>query len=175
MRHPGTRSTERASMNNLSYPWLRGVRDLGPTLARVVVGAVMLAHGWQKITNGVDGFAGFVDQLGIPAPTFMAYLVTGLELIGGALLIVGLLSRVTATLLAVQMLFTAFLVKVANLGVPFIGSEGTGWELDITLFAAFGAIVLLGPGLFALDSVVGIEERRAARASRRPGGVVQPA
>lgn len=146
-------------MRALAFP------ELGPTVLRVITGVVMAVHGWQKITNGVDGFAGFLEQLALPAPMVLAYVVTVLELGGGLLLVAGLLSRLMGLLLAIYMLFTSFYVKVGKLGVPMIADQGTGWELDIVLFAAFVAIVLLGPGLLSIDTAIGLERRRAGRAA----------
>jgi putative oxidoreductase len=94
----------------------------------------------------------------------LAYVVTVLEFGGGLLLLAGLLSRLVGLLLAIHMLFTSFVVKVGKLDVPLIAEQGTGWELDIVLFAAFVAIVLLGPGSLSLDAAVGIEQREAGRA-----------
>lgn len=127
-------------------------------IMRVVAGAVFVAHGVGKVADGIDGFAGFVESLGIPAPTVVAYAVTGLELIGGALLIVGLLSRVAGALLALEMLATAFVVKVGLQGTALIASGGTGWELDIALFALGAGVALIGPGRVALDAAFGIDE-----------------
>jgi uncharacterized membrane protein YphA (DoxX/SURF4 family) len=155
---------KRFVMRVLSFSFLRSLREAGPTVLRVITGLVMAVHGWQKITNGVDGFAGFLEQLALPAPMVLAYVVTVLEFGGGLLLLAGLLSRLVGLLLAIHMLFTSFVVKVGKLDVPLIADQGTGWELDIVLFAAFVAIVLLGPGSLSLDAAVGIEQREAGRA-----------
>ncbi|MBA2579171.1 MAG: DoxX family protein [Euzebyaceae bacterium] len=55
--------------------------------------AIIGYHGWLHIAGGLDGFGGFIATLGVPAPTLVAYLVTGLELAGGILLAVGGLTR----------------------------------------------------------------------------------
>ena len=63
-------------------------RDLILLIARVGLGVVFIAHGWQKYrTNGIDGTATGFDQMGVPAPTLSAYYATAVELIGGAALI----------------------------------------------------------------------------------------
>lgn len=134
------------------------LREAAPLIMRVVAGAIFVAHGIGKITGGIDGFAGFVESLSIPAPTVVAYAVTGLELIGGALLVVGLLSRLVGALLALEMLATAFVVKVGLQGTALIASSGTGWELDLALFALSAGVALIGPGRVALDAAFGIEK-----------------
>ena len=68
--------------------------DAALLVVRLIVGIIMLAHSWQKLTVfGPANFAQGLAQSGVPLPMFMGYLVTFTELIGGVLLIVGLLSR----------------------------------------------------------------------------------
>lgn len=127
------------------------------TVLRLAVGPVMAAHGFQKFRAGPAGqFAGLLDQLGVPAPVVMAYLVTGLELVGGILLVVGLITRLWGLLIAAQMVITTVLVK-AQVGLIGPSGGGTGAELDIALGAGALAIALLGPGKLALDRPLGIE------------------
>lgn len=151
-------------MHALSLPFVHRWPDAGRLLLRLIAGVVITSHGIQKIQGGVENFAGFVGSLGIPLPTATAYLVTGLELVGGILLIVGLLSRLGGLLLALEMIGTTLLVKV---DVGLISAEGVGAELDLVLLAAFAGIVLLGPGRASLDAVLGIEgERRHSAATK---------
>jgi putative oxidoreductase len=117
----------------------------------------MAWHGWQKIDGGIGGFEGFVRSLDLPVPALLAPVVTWLEFLGGLLLIVGLLTRLWALLIGVEMVFTAFLVKASKLDVGFIGAEGTGYELDLMILAACAALVLLGPGRASADAAIGIE------------------
>ncbi|HYI45076.1 MAG TPA: DoxX family protein [Actinomycetota bacterium] len=132
---------------------------LGLLGLRIGVGVVMAWHGWQKVDGGVTNFAGFVESLGIPAPTFMAYLVTGLELLGGLALVIGVLTRVIGGLIAIEMALTGFWVKGSKLDAPFIGTEGTGIELDFVLMTGALALFFLGAGRLSIDQAVGLEER----------------
>lgn len=75
----------------------------------------MFAHGLQKLQGGPANFGRFLSQLGVPAPELMAYVVTFVELVGGALLIVGFLSRLSALLLTIDLAVAILLVKV-NIG-----------------------------------------------------------
>lgn len=75
-------------MHPLSLPFLHGLRDEALLVLRVVAGGIIGYHGWLHIAGGLDGFGGFIATLGVPAPTLVAYLVTGLELAGGILLAV---------------------------------------------------------------------------------------
>ena len=128
----------------------------------------MAVHGWQKLTE--VGPANFGRQalanLGVPLPVFMGYVVTLAELIGGILLIVGLLSRLAALILAIEMVFTTLLVKI-NVGFIAPPGSGAGAELDLILLAAFLTILLVGPGRLSLDELIGIEEEGLARGRGR--------
>src|ERR687883_1797867 len=140
---------------------------LAPLILRVMAGIIMAAHGWQKLIEfGPANFGRLLTDLGVPLPVFMGYVVTFVEFIGGILLIVGLLSRLAALILAIEMVCTTLLVKVH---VGFIAPQGSGAgaELDLILLAAFLTILLVGPGRLSLDELVGIEEEGLARGRGR--------
>lgn len=128
--------------------------DVAGAVLRVITGVVMAYYGWNKVDSGIGGFGQFLDSLGVPFPGFMAYVVTFLELGGGILLVVGLLTRLWALLIAIEMVFTTMLVK---LDVGFISQQGAGLELDLMIFAAAVALLLLGPGRLSVDHALGIE------------------
>lgn len=137
---------------------LTRLAPFAPTILRVAMGIVFIAHGLQKLNNGVDGFSGFLGSLGVPMPQLMGWVVTILEVGGGILLIIGLGTRIVALLLAIQMVFTIVLVRAE---VGLIGEQTTGAEVDVMLLAAGLALVLLGPGAAALDRIIGLEPRHA--------------
>lgn len=148
-----------------SGPSLAGrVADFGPLLARVIVGVIMVAHGWQKLTMmGIGGFAGYLESLSVPLPGLAAVVVSLVELIGGILLILGLLSRVAALLLTINLAVATVLVKV-QIGLIAPEGQGAGAELDLALIAAFLVVLLSGPGKLALDRMLGIERAPGAAA-----------
>jgi putative oxidoreductase len=138
-------------MGALSGESGRGAAGYAPLAVRVLGGAVMAAHGWQKLQGGPANFGQALAGLGVPLPTLMAYLVTFVELIGGILLIVGLLSRLAALLLTIDLVMAIVLVKV-NIGLlsPTDGS-GVGAELDLALIGGFLVVLLAGPGRLSVD------------------------
>lgn len=131
---------------------------LAGLVLRLGVGTVFIAHGWPKFQNGPSNFAGFLTQLGVPFPEIMAWVVTALELVGGALLIIGLGTRLIALLLAIEMVFTTLLVKV-DLGIIAPMGQGAGAEIDIAQGVGALALALIGPGLLAIDNLIGIEPK----------------
>ncbi len=142
--------------------------DAALLVVRLIVGIIMLAHGWQKLTVfGPANFGQGLAQNGVPLPIFMGYLVTFTEVLGGILLIVGLLSRLAALALTIDLVVAIFLVKI-NVGLIAPQGSGAGAELDLALIAGFLAILLAGPGRLSLDYLVGIERDAAqGRGSRR--------
>lgn len=82
----------------------RSLDFLGPVALRLYLAPIFLTFGWKK----VEGFEGLVqwfgDGLGLPLPWLMALLVTGTELVGGLLLLLGLATRYVAVPLMVTMI-----------------------------------------------------------------------
>src|SRR4028118_1282595 len=100
-------------MNALSLAPMARLASLAPLAVRVIVGIIiMVAHGLQKLTGGPTNFGQGLAGMGVPLPVLMAYVVTFVELIGGILLIIGLLSRLAALLLTIDLAVTILLVKV---------------------------------------------------------------
>ncbi|HET6240705.1 MAG TPA: DoxX family protein [Arthrobacter sp.] len=118
------------------------------TILRVIAGVVFAAHGWQKFNDfTIAGTQASFTKMGVPAPEIAAPVVATLELVGGIALILGVLTRVFAALLTLDMLGALVLVHApAGLFV----SEG-GYELVLVLAAATSAVALAGPGRFSVD------------------------
>ena len=161
-------------MRTLALSPMDRLAEFAPLVVRAIVGVIMAAHGLQKLLGGPANFGGVLGQLGVPAPTLMAFVVTFVELVGGILLVVGLLSRLAALLLTINLVFAILLVKV---GVGFLSpqSGGVGAELDLALIAGFLAVLFAGPGRISLDHALGIEggvtrEDRGTRGGRSRAG-----
>jgi putative oxidoreductase len=162
-------ATQRVSAGRVSGA---GVTDriaaipaLAQPVLRLAVGPIMAYHGYQKIDQGVAGFADFIASLGVPAPTFFAYAVTALELGGGLLIVAGLLTRVWALLVAIEMVFTTWLVKL-DVGLIAPSTQpGVGAELDLLILTASLAIVFLGPGRLSIDYAAGLDRSGEGRSA----------
>jgi putative oxidoreductase len=133
-----------------------GAAGYAPLVVRVLAGVIMAAHGWQKLQGGPSGFGQALAGSGV---------------IGGVLLIVGLLSRLAALLLTIDLVVAILLVKV-NIGLlsPTDGS-GVGAELELALIAGFLVVLLAGPGRLSVDQALGYEgdlvEEAPTRGRRR--------
>ncbi len=123
-------------------------QDYGATLLRVSLGIIFLAHSaYLKVfVFTVGGTVGFFESLGLPG--FSAYAVMLAEIVGGAMLVLGIRVREAAAVLAVVSLGATW----AHLGAGWVFSnEGGGWEYPLFLAATCVVQVLLGPGAFRLS------------------------
>jgi putative oxidoreductase len=96
---------------------------------------------------GLGGFSGFLAQIGIPAPEIMALLVAALELIGGALVLVGFATRWVGWLLAIEFLVIAFYVKL-----PRMGWDAT--RIDFMMLSAALMLIIAGSGKASVDEMI---------------------
>jgi putative oxidoreductase len=121
------------------------------TVLRVIAGFLFAAHGWQKFNEfTIAGTQASFAKMGVPAADLAAPAIATLELVGGIALILGVLTRVFAALLALNMLGAFFLVH-ASAGV-FVGNGG--YELVLLLAAGALAIALAGAGRFSADAAM---------------------
>jgi len=111
---------------------------------RATIGVIFLVHGLPKFN---PGFVGFLTSLGIPAE--MQIPIALAEFVPGILLIVGILTRISSALLAIDMLGAIFLVKHA---ASLTGEHG--FEFDLILLAGNLAIIAIGPGRVSLSHVL---------------------
>ena len=115
---------------------------------RIILGFLFAAHGWQKFNEWtIAGTQASFAKMGVPAADVVAPAIAVLELAGGIALILGILTRVVAALLVLDMLGALFLVHV-QAGV--FAANG-GYELVLLLAAASLALALTGAGRFSLD------------------------
>lgn len=115
-------------------------------LLRAAVGVLFIAHALLKIlVFTMPGAVQFFGQVGFPGWT--AYLVTAVELIGGALLVLGVWTRWVA-LVTIPILLGAASVHWPN-GWVFSNANG-GWEFPIFWAVVMLVLAMLGDGAYAL-------------------------
>ncbi|MCR8670801.1 DoxX family protein [Agrococcus sp. HG114] len=124
---------------------------IGLLVLRLALGAVLIAHGAQKIFfYGFAGTSASFAQMGVPLAELAAPVVAIVELIGGIAIALGILTRPAAVLVAVDMVAAALLVH-APFGM-FI--EDGGIELVLLLAGGALALAATGAGRFSLDALL---------------------
>lgn len=119
-------------------------------LMRLFVGYFFLETGWGKIHN-LEGMTERFTDWGIPAPAFNAALSGWTELAGGALIMVGLFTRLVSVPMFVNMVVALLAVKLKK-----VGGLDDFVELDEPLYAlSFLWLFFAGPGLASLDHLLG--------------------
>lgn len=134
---------ERALRVTVRLDWL------APLLIRLVFGYFWLETGWAKLHN-LDGFAARFVSWGIPFPEFSATVSAGMEFVGGLLLMLGLLTRLTMVPMIVNMIVALVVVVL-----PTIGTLDEFVELDEVLYIlVFFWLLMAGPGRVSLDHLL---------------------
>ncbi len=109
--------------------------------------------GWGKLHN-LPKIVSFFASLNIPFPSFSAPFVSILELVGGILLMLGLLSRPIALLLAINML-VAYWTADREALMSIFSDPGKFYVADPYTFLFASLMVLIfGAGLFAVDTLI---------------------
>jgi len=139
---------------------------LGLAILRVVVGVVLVAHGWAKL-NAFDVWVGNVTNLGVPYPEVMAGLSVAAELARRLGLLAGLLTPIAAFGVLCNMIAAIYLVHWDT----GLFARDDGFEYPLTLAAVALFITVRGAGLISLDSLIfgrrGREERREEEERRQ--------
>ncbi|MEK3949385.1 DoxX family protein [Paenibacillus sp. FSL H7-0703] len=127
----------------------------GLLLIRLVVGLLLVGHGAQKLFGwfggyGPKGTGGWMESIGIKPGVFMAVSAGLMELLGGALFALGLLTPLAALLITVTMLGAIFKVHGQN----GIWATANGYEYPLVLIAVVIGIALTGAGSYSIDALL---------------------
>ena len=125
----------------LSQHKLHDVVNMG---LRAAVGVIFIVHGSGKFN---PGFLGFMEMLGLPPE--MQIPIALAETVPGILLLIGVFTRLSASLLSIVMLGAIFYVKQAG---SLTGERG--FELDLILLAACLVVMVAGPGRISISHVI---------------------
>lgn len=131
--------------------------DLGLLLLRLVVGTIMAAHGAQKAFGsfggpGLQGTEGWLGSMAFRPAGFHARLTAGSELAGGILLVLGLFTPLAAAAVIGVMLVA---IATVHWDKGLFNSAG-GYEFNLVLIAAAGALAFTGAGSISMDNALGL-------------------
>ena len=127
---------------SLSQHKLHDITNMG---MRAAIGVIFIVHGVGKFNEGFVGF--LTGGLGLPAE--MQIPIALAEMVPGILLLIGICTRMSASLLAIVMLGAIFFVKQAG---SLTGERG--FEFDLILLALCLVVIVAGPGRVSVSHVI---------------------
>ncbi|TRX54485.1 DoxX family protein [Thalassomonas sp. M1454] len=122
---------------------------------RLIAGIIFMAHGAQKLFAwfggyGLEGTGQWMESIGLTPGYLLTLLAGSAEFFGGILLIVGLLVRPSALVLAFTMIVAIFSVHIDN----GLFMSNNGYEFGLSLLAISVALMLQGAGRFSIDNII---------------------
>jgi putative oxidoreductase len=127
--------------------------DLGKLILRLAVACLMIFHGIAKLKGGIAWMAGPLGAAHLPM--FLGYGVYVAEIVAPILLIVGILTRPAALVIAFDMFMAIALVVQARAFTINERSGGLGGEVELFYLFTAVAIVFLGSGRYAISKGLG--------------------
>jgi putative oxidoreductase len=129
--------------------------NIGLLIIRLVIGVLFVGHGAQKLFGwfggyGIKGTGGWFESIGIKPGVTMALLAGLAELLGGLLFALGLLTPLAGIMIAGTMVMAIAKVHAPN----GLWSTANGYEYNLTLLAVSIGVALIGPGQYALDTLL---------------------
>lgn len=129
--------------------YLDRLQPLGLLGLRLILGIIMIGHGYSKITPaGFHQHANFVAHLGMP--WWLAFFSTAAEFGGGILIILGLLTRFAAAAICAEMI-----VVIAKVHWRYGLFQEHGYQLPLALAGMAFALIFVGAGAISLDALRG--------------------
>jgi putative oxidoreductase len=134
-----------------------------PLPLRLIVGYGFMEHGYAKLARGPEAFATILQAMGVPSPHFMAWCTILTELIGGFAVLLGAFVTLASAPMVCVLLVATFKTQlpygfssVKLLAVTASGAQfgQPGYEVNLLYIACLAALVLGGPGPFALDNLI---------------------
>ncbi len=120
------------------------LHDIAHFGIRSVAGVLFIVHSTVKFN---PGFQSFFLSVGLPAE--MQFPIAILELLGGILLVLGILTRISSSLLAIEMLGVILFIKKLK---SFSGQGGV--ELELIALAILLVIIVTGPGRVSISHII---------------------
>jgi len=120
------------------------IADFGPLPLRIIAGIGLMIHGFPKLLD-ISGTGNSFTNMGIPPE--LALIIGLLEFIAGIAILLGILTRIAAGLIAIQMIGAILQVKLSK---GFIG----GYELDLLYLAIMISLLITGPGNLSIEKNV---------------------
>jgi putative oxidoreductase len=146
------------------------LKPVVPTLFRVTLGIAFIRTGWGKLHH-LDRIIAFFGSLGIPHPELQAPFVSGLELVGGVLVLIGLATRFISIPLMVSMVVALVTAKADDVkALPDIFTM-----IEYLYAIGFLYLIIEGAGPWSLDALVRRALKLPERAQEQPSPIARTA
>ncbi len=117
--------------------------SFAPLPIRIIAGITFILHGLPKFSNSY-GTQGFFGSVGLPPE--LALPISLLEIIGGIVLILGILTRIASILFIIEMIYTTLIIKFSH------GFSGPGgFEVDLLVLSIVISLLISGPGRISIE------------------------
>lgn len=129
-------------------------------VARVLLAVFFIMAGVQKFTS-IDGIAGYIASVGLPAPTVLAWLAATFEVVAGLAILIGFQTRIAALLLAAFCIFTAFVFHNGAIAMPDFPQAANDMltqmnqgmmAKNLMIAGGFLALFVSGAGAWSVDA-----------------------
>jgi putative oxidoreductase len=123
------------------------LQPLALLVLRVVIGVIMIAHGYSKVFGGISHVVGMVVHLGLPG--WLAYPLAATEFLGGMLMIAGLFTRFVGVAMLIDMSVAIWKIHWHK------GLTGQGGiEFPLAVAAIAFALIFFGAGSISIDGAL---------------------
>ena len=142
-------------MNKLIEDVIYSDEGISTVPLRVGAGVIFMAHGAQKLFGwfggyGLEGTGGWMESIGLAPGYLMALMAGSAEFFGGLLLVLGLLVRPSAAVLAITMLVAIFAVHFES----GLFMANNGYEFGLSLLVISAALAIRGAGSYSVDRII---------------------
>lgn len=122
--------------------------NLALLIGRVLMAFIFIMAGWSKLAGGIEGTAGYIASVGLPAATLLAWLAAIFELVAGLFILAGFMTRQTAWALAAFCVFTGFVFHFQ----PADQMQFISFMKNLAMAGGFLFLGVTGAGALSVDA-----------------------
>lgn len=148
---------------SLTVPTRSNIVELAPLFIRLIVGYGFMVHGFAKFFRGPESFAVVLHAIGTPTPYLMSVITIIIEIFGGLAILLGAFVTLASIPMIIVLLVATFTVHLqygfSSIKILAVTPSGAqfgqpGYETDLLYIAGLLALVIGGPGRFAVDTLL---------------------